>query len=133
MNQSVLMFFIKLLTKCVEKLATYLQEAKPKTSSQPALSNLEPLKQTNRLVNFYYCQSSDESCPLAIARFTVYDRKGKVLCVEQITYEEDDWYFEQQIISALRCKVDIAILSAYHPSRFSTIQQLRHIYTDEDV
>jgi len=78
----------------------------------------------NKLVNVYYCQSDDDSLPLAITRYTSYDQEEKVLCVEQVIYENDVTYFQEQITAALECGVDVSILSAYPTSKFPVLTAL---------
>ena len=75
-------------------------------------------------MNVYYCQSDDSSLPLAITRYTSYDQEEKVLCVEQVVYENDDIYFQEQITAALECGVDVSILSAHPTSRFPVLTAL---------
>lgn len=75
-------------------------------------------------MNVYYCQSDDSSLPLAITRYTSYDQEEKVLCVEQVVYEEDAIYFQEQITAALECGVDVSILSAHPTSKFPVLTAL---------
>lgn len=75
-------------------------------------------------MNVYYCQSDDASLPLAITRYTSYDQEEKVLCVEQVIYEESVTYFEEQITAALECGVDVSILSAHPTSKFPVLTAL---------
>ncbi len=75
-------------------------------------------------MNVYYCQSDDSSLPLAITRYTSYDQEEKVLCVEQVVYEEDATYFQEQITAALECGVDVSILSAHPTSKFPVLTAL---------
>ena len=123
-SQLPLMFFIRLLTRFVTRLATFLREARLKTLSQPVSSSSSHWKPVNKLVNVYYCQSDDSSLPLAITRYTSYDQEEKVLCVEQVVYEDDDIYFQEQITAALECGVDVSILSAHPTSRFPVLTAL---------
>lgn len=75
-------------------------------------------------MNVYYCQSNDSSLPLAITRYTSYDQEEKVLCVEQVIYEEDINHFQGQITAALECGVDVSILSAHPTSKFPVLTAL---------
>ena len=75
-------------------------------------------------MNFSYCQTDDKSLPLAITRYTSYDQEDKVLCVEQIVYEKDPIYFQEQITAALECGVDVSVLSAHPTSEFPLLTAL---------
>ena len=54
----------------------------------------------------------------------LYDQEEKVLCVEQVVYEEDATYFQEQITAALECGVDVSILSAHPTSKFPVLTAL---------
>jgi len=77
-------------------------------------------------INLYYCQvdDDDEHFPLAIARFTAYDEDHKPLSVEQVTYESDPRYFQQQVSAALSCGVDVSVITASPMEDFAWINQL---------
>lgn len=75
-------------------------------------------------VHFQYCQIADEHCPLAITRFTSFDLDNKPLSVEQVTYESNIDYMERQVISALRCNVEVSILTATPIHEFKRLYHL---------
>ena len=76
-------------------------------------------------VHLHYCQIDDEHCPLAITRFTSFDMDDKPLAVEQVTYESNMDYMERQVINALRCNVEVSILTATPIHEF---KRLHHIF-----
>jgi len=73
-------------------------------------------------VNVYYCQSDDSSLPLAITRYTSYDQEEKVLCVEQVVYEEDINYFQEQITAALNVALMSQFFLLIQPLNFQSLQ-----------
>jgi len=77
-------------------------------------------------INFYYCQVEDEDnhFPLAIARFTAYDDDHRPLSVEQVTYESNPHYFQEQVSAALSCGVDVSIITATPMEDFAWISKL---------
>lgn len=77
-----------------------------------------------RSINLQYCQISDRDCPLAITRFTSFDLDNKPLSVEQVTYESNMDYMEQQVINALSCNVEVSILTATPIHEFKTLHYL---------
>ena len=78
-----------------------------------------------RSVHLHYCQIADEHCPLAITRFTSFDTDNKPLAVEQVTYESNMDYMERQVINALRCNVEVSILTSTPIHEF---KRLHHIF-----
>jgi len=62
--------------------------------------------------------------PLAIARYTRYDKNDKLVAVEQVTYENDLYYFETEASVALQCGVDVSILTCQPLSAFPTLQRM---------
>ena len=76
-------------------------------------------------VHLHYCQIADEHCPLAITRFTSFDMDDKPLAVEQVTYESNMDYMERQVINALRCNVEVSILTSTPIHEF---KRLHHIF-----
>ena len=76
-------------------------------------------------VHLHYCQIADEHCPLAITRFTSFDLDDKPLAVEQVTYESNMDYMERQVINALRCNVEVSILTSTPIHEF---KRLHHIF-----
>ena len=78
--------------------------------------------------HLHYCQISDEHCPLAITRFTSFDLDDKPLAVEQVTYESNMDYMERQVINALRCNVEVSILTSTPIHEF---KRLNHIFKND--
>jgi hypothetical protein len=97
------------------------------------LKALSPLYSTNssaqamgtKNVHLHYCQIADEHCPLAITRFTTFDLDDKPLAVEQVIYESNMDYMERQVINALRCNVEVSILTSTPIHEF---KRLHHIF-----
>lgn len=78
-----------------------------------------------REINFHYCQIvSDDSMPLAIARFTAYDDQDQIYSVSQVTYENNSDYFQSEISMALECGIDVSILAPSPLSDFHELQEL---------
>jgi hypothetical protein len=100
------------------------------------LKALSPLYSTNssvpamgtKNVHLHYCQIADEHCPMAITRFTSFDMDDKPLAVEQVTYESNMDYMERQVINALRCNVEVSILTSTPIHEF---KRLHHIFKED--
>ena len=65
---------------------------------------------------------------MAITRFTSFDMDDKPLAVEQVTYESNMDYMERQVINALRCNVEVSILTATPIHEF---KRLHHIFKSD--
>ena len=65
---------------------------------------------------------------MAVIRFTSFDTDNKPLAVEQVTYESNMDYMERQVINALRCNVEISILTSTPIHKF---KKLRYIFDCE--
>ena len=65
---------------------------------------------------------------MAVIRFTSFDTDNKPLAVEQVTYESYMDYMERQVINALRCNVEISILTSTPIYKF---KKLRYIFDCE--
>lgn len=72
----------------------------------------------------YHQADSQNGMPLAIVRFTVYDNSGRLLAVEQVTYENDIDYFQSEVSAAIDCGVDICVLTPHDISSFKWLQKL---------
>jgi|TARA_B100000073_G_C23555201_1_gene501776 hypothetical protein len=79
-----------------------------------------------KAINFHFCHvvENDDSMPLAIARYTCYDKNDKPLAVEQVTYENDLYYFETEASAALQSGVDVSILTCQPLSAFPTLKKI---------
>jgi|TARA_R100001460_G_scaffold59106_1_gene98910 hypothetical protein len=77
-------------------------------------------------INLHFCHvvENDDLMPLAIARYTCYDKDDKPVAVEQVTYENDLYYFETEASAALQCGVDVSILTCQPLSAFPTLQRI---------
>ena len=122
------MIFIKLLQKCVFAQVTAWIDDRLKALSPLSSTNSSAQKMGTKSVNFHYCQISDEHCPLAITRFTSFDIDDKPLAVEQVIYESNIDYMERQVINALRCNVEVSILTATPIHEF---KRLHHIFKND--
>jgi hypothetical protein len=99
-----------------------------KALSPLSSTHSSPPKMGTRSAHLHYCQIADEHCPLAITRFTTFDLDNKPLAVEQVTYESNMDYMERQVINALRCDVEVSILTATPIHEF---KRLNHIFNND--
>jgi hypothetical protein len=100
-----------------------------KALSQQSSTNSSAQQMGTKSVNLHYCQIADEHCPMAITRFTSFDMDDKPLAVEQVTYESNMDYMERQVINALRCNVEVSILTATPIHEF---KRLNHIFKSNE-
>ena len=55
-----------------------------------------------------YCSKPREDAPLASVRYTKYDALGRVIDVDQVDYEDKN-YFHSEVLQAVICGVDVLI------------------------
>ena len=55
-----------------------------------------------------YCSKSRKDAPLASVRYTKYDALGRVIDVDQVDYEDKN-YFHSEVLQAVACGVDVLI------------------------
>ena len=55
-----------------------------------------------------YCSKPREDAPLASVRYTKYDALGRVIDVDQVDYEDKN-YFHSEVLQAVNCGVDVLI------------------------
>ena len=55
-----------------------------------------------------YCSKPREDAPLASVRYTKYDALGRVIDVDQVDYEDKN-YFHSEVLQAIACGVDVLI------------------------
>jgi hypothetical protein len=99
-----------------------------KALSPQSLTHSSAQQMGTKNVHLHYCQIADEHCPLAITRFTSFDLDDKPLAVEQVTYESNIDHMERQVINALRCNVEVSILTATPIHEF---KRLHHIFKSD--
>ena len=99
-----------------------------KALSPQSLTHSSAQHMGTKNVHLHYCQIADEHCPLAITRFTTFDLDDKPLAVEQVTYESNIDYMERQVINALRCDVEVSILTSTPIHEF---KRLHHIFKND--
>jgi hypothetical protein len=63
------------------------------------------MRQTNVTI---YCHRRGKDAPLASVRYTKYDDLGKVIDVDQVDYEDKN-YFHSEVLQAVNCGVDVLI------------------------
>ena len=55
-----------------------------------------------------YCSKPRKDAPLASVRYTKYDALGRVTDVDQVDYEDKN-YFHSEVLQAVICGVDVLI------------------------
>ena len=55
-----------------------------------------------------YCSKPVKDAPLASVRYTKYDALGRVIDVDQVDYEDKN-YFHSEVLQAVNCGVDVLI------------------------
>ena len=55
-----------------------------------------------------YCHKDRKDAPLASVRYTKYDDLNRVIDVDQIDYEDRN-YFHSEVLQAITCGVDVLI------------------------
>ena len=55
-----------------------------------------------------YCHKQQKDAPLASVRYTKYDDLNRVIDVDQIDYEDRN-YFHSEVLQAITCGVDVLI------------------------
>ena len=55
-----------------------------------------------------YCHRDREDAPLASVRYTKYDDLNRVIDVDQVDYEDNN-YFHSEVLQAVICGVDVLI------------------------
>ena len=55
-----------------------------------------------------YCSKPNKNAPLASVRYTKYDALGRVIDVDQVDYEDKN-YFHSEVLQAVACGVDVLI------------------------
>ena len=63
------------------------------------------MRQTKVII---YCHKERKNSPLASVRYTKYDDLDRVVDVEQVDYEDKN-YFHSEVLQAINCGVDVLI------------------------
>ena len=63
------------------------------------------MRQTKVII---YCHKEGKNSPLASVRYTKYDDLNRVVDVEQVDYEDKN-YFHSEVLQAVTCGVDVLI------------------------
>ena len=64
---------------------------------------------------------------LAVVRYTMYDDNGKISNVDTLEYgisKEQTETFQMQVITALECGIDVAIMTRHSMKRFKKLHDL---------